>query len=60
MRDRFAPDGYEDPMAELVTLKQTGTVDQFHEDFLGILNLLDLSDSHALSIFMSNLKIDIA
>ncbi|KAL4334964.1 hypothetical protein GQ457_07G040680 [Hibiscus cannabinus] len=34
MKDRFAPDGIEDPMGELVTLQQTSSVDQYYADFI--------------------------
>ena len=34
MRDRFAPAEYEDHMVELVSLRQTGMVEQFHKEFL--------------------------
>ena len=60
MRARFYDYEYSDPMAELVSLKQTTTVEDFYEKFETLLNLLNLSDDYALSIFLSNLKPDIA
>ncbi|MBA0597417.1 hypothetical protein Gorai_007223 [Gossypium raimondii] len=51
---------FEDPMAELESLKQTATMDQYNGDFLGILNELQLSDSYAVSVFIENLKPDVA
>ncbi|TYG74087.1 hypothetical protein ES288_D04G154700v1 [Gossypium darwinii] len=46
-------------MDELVTLKQLGSVDQFHDGFLSLLNQLNLPETYALSIFLSNLKPEI-
>ncbi|KAK8718181.1 hypothetical protein V6N13_045424 [Hibiscus sabdariffa] len=41
MMERFAPEGFEDPMAELVATKQLGTVEPSHggfkEEFLQVL-----------------------
>ncbi|KAL4296177.1 hypothetical protein GQ457_12G019000 [Hibiscus cannabinus] len=59
MKDRFAPDGIEDPMGELVTLQQTSSVDQYYADFVSILNQLHLPDDYALSIFIKNLRWEI-
>ena len=60
MKGRFYDYEYSDPMAELVSLKQTNTVEDFYEEFETLLNLLNLSNDYALSIFLSNLKLDIA
>ncbi|TYH20257.1 hypothetical protein ES288_A05G417100v1 [Gossypium darwinii] len=46
-------------MTELVTLKQHGTVGQFHDGFFSLLNQLYLHESYALSIFINNLKTEI-
>ncbi|TYH88935.1 hypothetical protein ES332_D01G223300v1 [Gossypium tomentosum] len=46
-------------MAELVSLKQLSSVDQFHDNFLSLLNQLNLPKTYALSIFLSNLKPEI-
>ncbi|KAK8314780.1 hypothetical protein V6Z12_D01G194500 [Gossypium hirsutum] len=43
-------------MRELVNLKQQGTVDEFQDLFVGLLNQLQLHESYALSIFLGNLK----
>ena len=56
MRARFADDEYADPMSELVSLKQTTSVEDYYDEFESLLNLLHLSDEYALSIFLSNLK----
>ena len=60
MQSRFHDSDYSDPMADLVSLKQTATVEEYFEDFEALLNLLHLSDDYALSVFLSNLKPDIA
>ncbi|KAG8490490.1 hypothetical protein CXB51_013599 [Gossypium anomalum] len=50
----------ENPMKELVTLKQQGTVEQYQDMFVGILNQLHLPEAYALTIFISNLKTEIS
>ena len=60
MRQRFGNTEFLDPMADLVALKQVGTVDDYYDDFLSLLNSLHLSADYALSIFISNLKLDIS
>ncbi|XP_040944908.1 uncharacterized protein [Gossypium hirsutum] len=47
-------------MAELVKLKQRGTVDSYHDTFISLLNQLQLLENYALNIFTSNLKAEIA
>ncbi|KAG8480509.1 hypothetical protein CXB51_024639 [Gossypium anomalum] len=59
IRERFGSESFLDPMTELVTLKQQGSVDQFHDGFLSLLNQLNLPETYALSIFISNLKPEI-
>ena len=60
MRARFHDTEFTDPMSELVSLKQTNSVEDYYEEFEALLNLLQLSDDYALSIFVSNLKPDIS
>ena len=60
MKARFHNDEYKDPIAELVSLKQTSTVKEFYEEFESLLNLLNLSKDYALSVFVSNLKPEIS
>ena len=60
MRARFFDNEYSDPMSELVTLRQSASVEEYYEEFESLLNLLQLSDEYALSIFISNLKADIS
>lgn len=56
LKERFGFDSFLDPMIELVCLKQQGSVDQFHDRFVSLLNQLSLPESYTLSIFVSNLK----
>ena len=56
MRSRFSSNEFTDPMLELVGLKQTHTVEQYYDEFESLLNLLQLPDDYALSIFINNLK----
>ena len=60
MRARFSENEYSDPMAELVSLKQLNFVEEYYEKFEALLNLLQLSDEYSLSVFVSNLKPEIA
>lgn len=46
-------------MFELVSLKQHGYVDHFHDHFVSLLNQLHLLEVYVLSVFISNLKLDI-
>ncbi|KAL4347798.1 hypothetical protein GQ457_17G006860 [Hibiscus cannabinus] len=59
MKDKFSPGCFEDPMGELVTFKQTSYVDQYYDDFVSLLNQMQLSPDYALSIFIKNLKWEI-
>ncbi|OMO54090.1 hypothetical protein CCACVL1_28069 [Corchorus capsularis] len=55
--ERYAPD----PMSELLQLKQTTTVEQYNDEFLGTLLLLDdMSECLARAIFVENLKPEIS
>ena len=60
MRNRFNENEYSNPMLGLVSLKQISTVEEFYEEFESLLNLLQLPDDYALSIFVGNLKLDIS
>jgi len=53
--DRFG-DVYEDPMADLMKLRQTGSIIEYHEEFGSIVSRVDLSDEHQLSCFLGGLK----
>lgn len=52
--NRFGED-FDDPMAELVQLKQTGTVREYHDAFDSLLNRVTLDPAHALSCFIAGL-----
>ena len=60
MRSRFSDNEYSDPMLELVSLRQTKTVEEFYEEFESLLNLLQLLDDYALNVFIDNLKPEIS
>ena len=60
MRRRFGDTEFSDPMSDIVTLKQYGSVDNYYDEFLALLNSLQLSSDYGLSIFISNLKPDIS
>ena len=60
MRARFNDNEFTDPMSELVSLRQTNSVEEYYEEFEALLNLLQLSDDYSLSIFISNLKSDLS
>ena len=60
MRKRFGDTELLDPMVDLVALKQVGTMEEYCEDFLSLPNSLQLSANYALSIFISNLRLEIS
>ena len=60
MRNRFSDNEFTDLMLEIVSLKQTASVEDFYKEFESLLNLLHLLADYALSIFISNLKPNIS
>lgn len=46
--DRFG-EVYDDPMADLKALKQTGTIQEYHDSFDSLASRLTLSPEHLLS-----------
>lgn len=56
---RFGNNSFDDPMAEIMNLRQKGTVEQYQEQFDGLLNRTDLSEKQALSCFLKGLDTDI-
>ncbi|KAH1065210.1 hypothetical protein J1N35_030197 [Gossypium stocksii] len=58
LKDWFASNSFRDPMADLVSLKQVNSVDQYHDEFVSLLNHLNLPENYALSTFISNLKLE--
>ncbi|XP_017434719.2 uncharacterized protein LOC108341562 [Vigna angularis] len=49
----------DDPMSDLMKLRQTGSVVEHHDHFDVITSRLDLSDNHLLSCFLGGLEKDI-
>ena len=60
MRIRFSDNEFTDPMFEIISLRQTQSVEDYYEECESLLNLLQLPDDYALSIFISNLKPEIS
>ncbi|OMO95813.1 hypothetical protein CCACVL1_05232 [Corchorus capsularis] len=60
MWDRFASAEFTNPLAQSVALKHTNIVAEFYREFVSIFNLMNMSDAQGLSIFTSNLKVEIA
>ncbi|GMI67460.1 hypothetical protein HRI_000415300 [Hibiscus trionum] len=60
MKERFAPGGFEDPFSELVGLRQTDSVERYYEDFIDLLNQVNLPDDYVLSLFKAHLRIEIS
>ncbi|KAG8367048.1 hypothetical protein BUALT_Bualt16G0031900 [Buddleja alternifolia] len=56
LTDRFGALVYDDPMSELVNLKQVGKIQQYLNRLDEIVNCLDLPDQYALSGFLGSLK----
>ena len=56
---RFGAKSFDDPLAELIKLRQVGTVEQYQESFGSLLNRVDLPPLHALCCFLSGLNEEI-
>jgi len=56
--DRFA-EVCEDPMVELMRLRQNGSVTEFHEQFDAIVSIVELVEEHQLSCFLGGLRQDV-
>ena len=54
--DRFGDLSSGDPMAELLALKQSGTVSHFHDQFEFYLGRVELTEAYAVSFFLNGLK----
>ena len=50
---------WEDPMAELMRLRQKGTITDYHTEFDAIVSRIDLSEAHQLSCFLGGLQLEI-
>ncbi|KAL4383538.1 hypothetical protein GQ457_15G000100 [Hibiscus cannabinus] len=51
LRERFSPWGLEDPFSELLALRQNESMEQFYEEFIHLLNQIQLPDEYVLSLF---------
>ncbi|KAG8374128.1 hypothetical protein BUALT_Bualt11G0098700 [Buddleja alternifolia] len=60
LNDRFGALVYDDPMSELVNLKQVGNIQNYLDRFDEIVNCLDLPDHYVLSCFLGGLKREIS
>ncbi|XP_006575964.1 uncharacterized protein LOC114374741 [Glycine soja] len=58
LTERFG-DACDDPMAELMNLRQKGTISEYHEQFDAIMTRLDLPANYSLSCFLGGLKIEV-
>ena len=56
LSSRFGDSLYDDPMRELKSLKQSGSVKKYHDMFEEFLNKVDLPEDYATSCFLSGLK----
>lgn len=59
LRERIRTSIFQDSMAELVLLRQQGSMEFYHDQFVSILTQLRLPKHYAFSIFVSNLKVEI-
>ena len=59
LSSRFGDSLYDDPMRELKSLKQSGSVKEYHDVFEELLNRVDLPKDYATSCFLSGLKPEI-
>lgn len=56
---RFGNYLYDDPMGELMNLKQIGTVQEYHDQFEELLNRVVLPEDYATSCFLGGLRPEI-
>lgn len=54
LKDKFGSQTFQDLMMDLMTLKNIGSVDQYHGYFISLLNQLHLPEPYVLNIFISN------
>ncbi|KAL4295662.1 hypothetical protein GQ457_12G011410 [Hibiscus cannabinus] len=60
LRERFAPGGFSDLFSELLALKQSESVEQYYEEFINLLNQVQLPDNYVLSMFKNHLTVEIS
>ena len=51
---------FDDPLMELKKLKQDNSVKEYQEKFEDLLNRVELSEKHAISLFLGGLKNEIS
>ena len=56
---RFGANPFDDPLAELMKLRQNGSVEQYQEGFDSLLSRVDLAVPQAISCFLSGLSDEI-
>ena len=56
LEERFGEHNGQDPMAELLALKQTGKVCDYHDQFEFLLGRVELSEEYVVSFFLNGLK----
>ena len=56
MKARFGALSYEDPMAEIKKLRQTGSLKDYLQSFDALLDKVQLNEEQALSCFLAGLK----
>ena len=56
LEDRFGEQGCGDPITELLSLKQTGTVSSYHDQFECLLGKVEQSKEYAVSFYLNGLK----
>ncbi|PKA64689.1 putative mitochondrial protein [Apostasia shenzhenica] len=56
IKERFGNTAFDDPMYELNTLRQTGTVQEYNNYFDAILTRLNLPEPYAISCYLGGLK----
>ena len=59
LKSRFGERAYEDPMADLKSLTQTGSLQEYMEEFDVLFNKVTLTEEYFLSCFLSGLKEEI-
>ena len=57
LEGKFGDHNKGDPMAELLNLKQLGTVSHYHDQFEYLLGMVDLSEEYTISFFLNGLKL---
>ena len=59
MRLQFGPDELEDPLAALANLKQTGTVQEYHQAFIKLAHMVEDSVKNLIILFLVGLREDL-